>query len=403
MTNPTSLTNPLAGRLRVGPWTAFLYLLLAIGAVAAVLRYTRGLAAVTNLSDRFPWGLWIGFDVLCGVGLAAGGFTITTAVYVFNVRRLRPIVRPTILTAFLGYVLVIVALLFDLGRPWNLWRPVVLWNPRSVMFEVAWCVMLYTTVLGLELSGMVFERLGWRRALAVQKAVVLPLVICGALLSTLHQSSLGSLYLIVPGKLHALWYTPLLPVVFFVSSIAVGLAMVIVESRLSSRAFGRRLELPLLSEVARILVAVLFVLAVLRVYDLGHRGALGLALGGSRESLFLGLELLLGIALPLALLATERSRQDEARLYLGALLVVAGFVTNRLNVSITGFEAAQGGGYVPAWTELAITLMLVAVGFAAFSLAVKHLNVYPPEAPEAAPPAEPRAALLGRAAEAMRG
>jgi Ni/Fe-hydrogenase subunit HybB-like protein len=380
-----------------------LYLLLAIGAVTAGVRYTRGLAAVTNLSDTFPWGLWIGFDVLCGVGLAAGGFAITTAVYVFNVRRLKPIVRPTILTAFLGYLLVIVALLFDLGRPWNLWRPVVLWNPHSVMFEVAWCVMLYTTVLALEFSGMVFERLGWGRALAVQKAVVLPLVICGALLSTLHQSSLGSLYLIVPGKLHALWYTPLLPVVFFVSSIAVGLAMVIVESRLSSQAFGRRLELPLLSEVARILAAVLFVLAVVRVYDLAHRGVVSLALGGSRESLFLGLELLLGIVIPLALFAGERPRANPTLLYLGALSVVAGFVTNRLNVSITGFEAALGGTYVPAWTELAITLMLVAMGFAAFSLAVRHLNVYPPEAGAPAPVPQLRASVAEQAAEPVRG
>jgi Ni/Fe-hydrogenase subunit HybB-like protein len=364
---------------RMSPWRAFLYLLLAIGALTAVRRYTQGLAAVTNLSDSFPWGLWIGFDVLCGVGLAAGGFTITTAVYVFNVHHLKPIVRPTILTAFLGYLLVIVALLFDLGKPWNLWRPVVLWNPHSVMFEVAWCVMLYTTVLALEFSGMVFERLGWTRALAVQKAVVLPLVILGALLSTLHQSSLGSLYLIVPGKLHALWYTPLLPVLFFVSSIAVGLAMVIVESRLSSRALGRRLELPLLSEVARLLVAVLFVLGVLRAYDLAHRGLLAQLASGSRESLFLGLELMLGLLLPIALLLRERARADETRLYLAALAAVAGFVVNRLNVSITGFEAMHGGVYVPAWTELAITLMLVAIGFAGFSLAVRYLPVYPGE------------------------
>ena len=129
-----------------------------------------GLGAVTNLSDAYPWGLWVGFDILCGVGLAAGGFTITTVVYVFNVKRFKPIVRPTILTAFLGYVLVVVALLFDLGRPWNLWHPLVMWNPRSVMFEVSWCVMLYLTVLSLEFSGMVFERLGWTRALVVQQA-----------------------------------------------------------------------------------------------------------------------------------------------------------------------------------------------------------------------------------------
>ena len=238
-----------------GFWAGILYLLLAAGAGILWIRFTRGLGAVTNLSDTFPWGLWVGFDVLCGVGLAAGGFAITSAVYVFNIKRLKPIVRPTVLTAFLGYALVVVALLFDLGRPWNIWHPLVMWNPRSVMFEVSWCVTLYLTVLLLESSGMVFERLGWTRALVVQKAAVVPLVIAGALLSTLHQSSLGSFYLIVPTKLHALWYTPLLPVIFFLSAFTVGFAMVIAESRLSSKATGHRLEMPILMDVARALLA----------------------------------------------------------------------------------------------------------------------------------------------------
>jgi Ni/Fe-hydrogenase subunit HybB-like protein len=374
-----------AERRRPGLWKGIFFLLVGIGSAVVALRFTRGLAAVTNLSDRFPWGLWIGFDVMCGVGLAAGGFTITTVVYVFNVERFKPIVRPTILTAFLGYLLVIGALLLDLGRPWNLWRPLVLWNPRSVMFEVAWCVTLYTTVLCLEFSSLVFERLGWRRALVAQQALTLPLVMAGAVLSTLHQSSLGSLYLIVPGKLHALWYSPLLPVLFFLSAISVGLAMVIVESRLSARAFGRRLEMPLVAEVGRVLVASLFVYAVARVYDLSHRHALGLAAGSSTEALLFRLEFLGGVLLPMALLAVPAVRSNVRGLYGSALLVVMGFVTNRLNVAITGFEAAQGERYVPAWSELAVTLMLVAIGFAAFGLAVRHLAVYPVEEGAGAP------------------
>jgi len=365
-------------------WTLILYALLALGAGVLYLRFTRGLGAVTHLSDRFPWGLWVGFDILCGVGLAAGGFTITTVVYVFNVKRFKPIVRPTVLTAFLGYVLVVVALLFDLGRPWNLWHPLVMWNPRSVMFEVSWCVMLYLTVLFLEFSGMVFERLGWTKALAAQQGATLPLVIAGAVLSTLHQSSLGSFYLIVPGKLHPLWYTPLLPVLFFLSAIAVGLAMVIVESRLSSRAFGRHLEMPLLMEVGRVLVAALGVYGVTRLYDLAHRGFLGVAFGGSREALFFQLEFLGGVVAPMLLLAQPAVRRNTNALYASSLLVILGFVVHRLNVSITGLEAAQGGHYLPAAPEAAITLMLVAIGFALFGLAVKHLPVYPPEAP---PPA----------------
>ena len=162
----------------------------------------------TNLNDQFPWGIWIGFDVLCGVMLAAGGFTLTAAVHIFNIKRLHPIVRPTILTAFLGYVLVCVALMYDLGRPYRIWHPLVMRNPHSVMFEVAYCVMLYTTVLSLEFSPIVLERFNLQKPLKIVRAALIPLVILGVILSTLHQSSLGTVYLIMPEKLHPLWYTP---------------------------------------------------------------------------------------------------------------------------------------------------------------------------------------------------
>jgi Ni/Fe-hydrogenase subunit HybB-like protein len=363
-------------RRSLGFWAVLTYALLAAGLVVLGLRFTRGLGAVTNLSDRFPWGLWVGFDVLCGVGLAAGGFAITTVVYVFNLKRFRPIVRPTILTAFLGYLLVVVALMFDLGRPWNIWHPLVLWNPRSVMFEVSWCVMLYLTVLALELSGVVFERLSWQRALAVQRAASVPLVIAGALLSTLHQSSLGSFYLIVPGKLHPLWYSSWLPVLFFLSALAAGLGMVIVEARLSARAFGRSLELPLLASVGRGLMGALVVYGTTRVYDLGRRGALGELLTGSREAAFFNLEFGMGVVVPLGLLAVPRLRRNARALYAAGLLVVAGFVVNRLNVSLTGLEGALGGRYVPAVPEVVVTLMLVALGFALFRLAARHLPIF---------------------------
>ncbi|MHC4222719.1 MAG: NrfD/PsrC family molybdoenzyme membrane anchor subunit [Planctomycetota bacterium] len=365
--------------IRLSFWRGTFYLLMSMGIVFTFIRYTQGLGAVTNLSDQFPWGLWVGFDLLCGVGLAAGGFVITAAVYIFNIRRFQPIVRATILTAFLGYLLVMVALIFDLGRPWNIWHPLVMWNPSSVMFEVAWCVMLYSTVLALEFSGMVFEKLKWNRALKVQKTLSVPLVILGVILSTLHQSSLGTLYLIAPGKLHVLWYTQLLPVLFFVSAISVGLAMVVVESRLSSRAFGRQLEMPLLAEVGRVLVAVLAVYGTIRVFDLFRRGALGDAFAFTYESWMFQIEFVVGLVLPFVLLHFTKVRQHGGRLYGCCLLVILGFIVNRLNVSITGFEAAQGGHYVPAWPEAFITLFLVALGFGAFGLAVRHFNVYPEE------------------------
>jgi Ni/Fe-hydrogenase subunit HybB-like protein len=251
----------------------------------------------------------------------------------------------------------------------------VMWNPRSPMFEVSWCVMLYLTVLSLEFSGMVLERLGWTRALAVQHALIVPLVIAGAVISTLHQSSLGTFYLITPGKLHPLWYTPFLPWMFYLSAIAGGLAMMIVEARISSRALGRGLEMPLLVSIGRALLVALAVYGAARLGDLAYRGVLGQAFSLGREAVFFQLELLIGVILPLVLLALPAVRRNSGRLYGAALLVVAGFVTNRLNVSITALEGAQGGHYAPALAEGVVTIMLVAIGIASFGLAVRFLPV----------------------------
>jgi len=359
-------------------WKLVFLALMAAGFYATVVRFTQGLGPSTNLSDQFPWGIWIGFDVLCGVMLAAGGFTLTAAVHIFNIKRLRPIVRPTILTAFLGYVLVCIALMFDLGRPYRIWHPLIMRNPHSVMFEVAYCVMLYTTVLALEFSPIVLERFKLEKPLKIIRGVLIPLVIGGVILSTLHQSSLGTLYLIMPEKLHPFWYSPLLPVFFFISAIAVGLAMTIFESSMSAKHFGRQLELPILQELGRVLVVVLSVYAILRFEDLLHRGVLGLALKPGYEMYLFWLEAAL-ILVPLALLLQKKVRSTPGGLYVAAVLVVLGFITNRLNVSITGMESAAGLHYVPKWTEIAVTGAIIAAGFALFGLAVKYLPIFPAE------------------------
>src|SRR5690348_18181540 len=195
-------------KFRLTFWKMVLIGLLAGAAYATFVRFAEGLGRSTNLNDQFPWGIWIGFDVLCGVMLAAGGFTLTAAVHIFNIKRLEPIVRPTVLTAFLGYSLVCVALMFDLGRPYRIWHPLIMRNPHSVMFEVAYCVMLYTTVLSLEFSPIVLERFNLAKPLKIIRAALIPLVILGVILSTLHQSSLGTVYLIMPEKLHPFWYSP---------------------------------------------------------------------------------------------------------------------------------------------------------------------------------------------------
>ena len=366
-------------KMKITFWKLVFLFLMAAGVCATYVRFAKGLGAATNLSDQFPWGIWVGFDVLCGVMLAAGGFTLTAAVHILNIKRLKPIVRPTILTAFLGYVLVSIALMFDLGKPYNIWHPLIMRNPHSVMFEVAYCVMLYTTVLALEFSPIVLEHFNLQKPLKIVRAVLIPLVIGGVILSTLHQSSLGTLYLIMPGKLHPFWYTPLLPVFFFLSAIAVGLAMTIFESSMSAKHFGRQLELPIIQELGRVLLVVLGVIAILRFEDLLHRGMLAQTLKPSYEMYLFWLEISLSAVLPLILLMQKKVRSSAGGLYVIAVLVVLGFITNRLNVSITGLEASAGMHYVPKWPELAITGAIIAVGFALFGLAAKYLPIFPAE------------------------
>jgi c(7)-type cytochrome triheme protein len=394
-------------------WQTIGILMMLFGLWATFIRITKGLGAMTNLSNAVPWGIWIGFDVLVGVGLAAGGFTITAVVHIFGLERFKPIVRPTILTAFLGYLLVIVGLLFDLGRPFRIWHPIIMWNPHSVMFEVAWCVTLYTTVLMLEFSPIVLEKFNLQKPLKIVRAITVPTVILGVLLSTLHQSSLGTLYIIMPDKLYGLWYTPFLPVLFFVSAIAGGLSMVIVESGLSARVFGRHLENDLLTDMSRVIVAVLTLYLVIKLQDMASRNALPLLLIATPESFLFWVEVGFGAILPLILLAIPPIRQDPSARFYAALLVVLGFVLNRLNIATTGMQRGLQANYFPSPYELAITGMLLVLGFVAFSLAVKYLPIFPQQESHLSPALShptphwvsvaTRGALMGLAAVLLGG
>jgi Ni/Fe-hydrogenase subunit HybB-like protein len=232
----------------------------------------------------------------------------------------------------------------------------------------------------------VLERFGWHKPLKIVKAFLIPLVIGGVILSTLHQSSLGTVYLIMPDKLHPFWYSPLLPVFFFISAIAVGLAMTIFESSMSSKYFHRQLELPILQELGRVLMVVLCVYGILRFEDLFHRGMLGRTLQPGYEMYLFWLEISLSLLIPLSLLLQKKVRTTPGGLYLAAVLVVLGFITNRLNVSITGLETNAGMHYVPKWTEIAVTGAIIAAGFALFGLAVKYLPIFPEEEEHGAQP-----------------
>jgi Ni/Fe-hydrogenase subunit HybB-like protein len=364
--------------IKITFWNIIFFLLIISGIYSTYIRFFHGLGTATNLSDEFPWGLWIGFDVLCGVGLAAGGFTMAAIVYIFNIKQFKPIIRPAILTAFLGYILVVFALLFDLGKPYNIWHPIIMWNPHSVMFEVGWCVMLYTTVLSLEFSPIIFEKLQWKKPLIIIKNILVPLVILGVILSTLHQSSLGSLYLIVPEKLHPLWYSPMLPVLFFISSITVGFAMVMFESFLSARAFNKHLEKPLLIELARVLVFTLSIYLIIKLQDFGRQNIWGYMLKNQSETYLFWAEILIGIVAPLIFLSIPKIRKNTLFLFSSTVMVVIGFIMNRLNVAITGMEYYAQTNYFPSWMEINITLMIVAIGFAIFRYAAKNFPIFTP-------------------------
>lgn len=360
---------------RISIWRIVFVAILLSGLAGLYVRFVYGLGGATNLSDIFPWGLWKGFNVVAGIGLGAGGFTVAATVHVFNLKRYRPILRIALLTALLGYSFMAVALAIDIGRPYRIWHPVVMWGEHSVLFEVAWCVILYLNVLALELAPAVCERFGWRKLLRAVSAISAPVVILGVILSTLHQSSLGSLFLILPEKLYPLWYTPLLPVFFFVSAICAGLAMVIIASWQGNRALGKRLEPPVLEGLGRALAVVLMIYLCGRFLDLQDRGVLALLRRNRIETWLFALEISLVLA-PMLLLFQRRVRSHPGRLYACALMVILGFIANRLNVTITGLEASSGTHYIPKWSEVSVTLSMVALGFAVFRYFAQHFPIF---------------------------
>ncbi len=363
---------------RITFWRVVATLLITAGILAGIARFTLGLGATTNLSDQFPWGLWIGFDFL-GIGLAAAGFTIVAAVHLFHAKEYEPIVRPAILTAFIGYLLVVLVLVIDLGRPENFWHPLVMWNPHSVMFEITWCVILYTTVLSLEFAPIVLEKFGLHAPIKWIHTFSLPFMILGVLLSTLHQSSFGSLYLIVPNRLHALWYSPLLPVLFFISCIASGLSMVVLESLLLSRN-GRNLLAPrLLANLAKMTAVALAVYLVVRVQDMLARGAYRDMTTLTYHSLAFYVEILVGFAIPFILLMFERVRTSRRGLFIATVMVLTGFAANRMNTAITGLESWPTRTYFPSVLEILITLGIAAIGFSAFTILARYLPIFTPE------------------------
>jgi Ni/Fe-hydrogenase subunit HybB-like protein len=357
-----------------GVGTLILAALSIFGFSLIIVRWVTGLGATTALTDGRGWGIWISFDVLCGIALAAGAFTIAAGVYIFQLKQFYPILRPTVLTGLIGYGLAAFSIAIDLGFPHRIWHLLIHWNIHSPLFEVGWCVMIYATVLALEISPIVFERFNMKVPLRIIRAITIPLVITGIVLSTMHQSSLGTLFVLMPYRVHSLWYSGILPVLFFVSAIAAGLSMVIIESSLSSAGLKHRLEVNLLGKVARIIPYVLGLYLFMKVVDMIVAGDVGYLFSEGYLSILFWLETIIGVILPIIFFSMPGVRKNRYKMFWTAILTVGGLLLNRFNISLIAFDA---GPYAPSWQELFITIGMIAIGVLVFTLSSRYLAVFP--------------------------
>ncbi len=366
------------------PFNIVAGIIVVIGLLLTVLRFTRGLASVTNLSDYTPWGIWIGFDLLVGVALAAGGFVTSAAVYIFGLKKYHSAVRPAILTGFLGYALVVLALHYDVGRPWRLPYPFfVQQGTTSLLFEVGACVALYLTVLFIEFSPAAMEWLGLKRARNLVVRLTLLLTIFGVVLSTLHQSSLGALFLIAPSKVHPLWYSAYLPVYFFVSSIIAGLSMVIFESSLSHRYFKDKMDPEHLADKDNVALG-FGKAAALTLAGYFTIKVIGIAADNNWHYLATGygawylVELLGFVALPCFLYAVGVRDKNLTLIKWTAVLTIVGIIINRFNVSMIAFNyhLPAGERYFPSWMEIGISIFIVTIGLLVFRFIVTRMPIF---------------------------
>lgn len=352
--------------------------LIAVAGLATFLyRFFAGLGAVTNLDNQYPWGIWIAIDVASGVALAAGGFTTAALADIFHREKYHVITRPALLTAMLGYTFVAIGVLTDLGRYYNMWHVMLpsYWQGNSVLFEVGMCVMIYLTVLYIEFLPIVVERFkdkvnlpgilaGLNRLVnsfltIADKSLgrfVSLFIIAGVVLSCLHQSSLGTLMVIAPTKIHPLWYTPISPLLFLLSAIAVGFPMVIFESILASRSFKLKPELKVLSSIARYTPIILGVYFAIKIGDITLREAWPYVAEMSTQSIMWLIEIIFGVLVPILILASYKLRHNVSALFTAATLVVLGVALNRINVFLVAYKPLYAEHtYFPSFAEILVT------------------------------------------------
>jgi Ni/Fe-hydrogenase subunit HybB-like protein len=382
--------NPHASAVSGPIFTRFFKVCLAVFVMCILVlawRFVVGLGPTTGMNDGFPWGIWIAFDVVIGTALACGGFSVAILCYAFNNGKYHPLIRPAVLTSALGYSLAGVSVIVDLGRYWNVWRIPLLWNwnRNSVLLEVAICIMTYVVVLWIELSPAFLEV--WekqekfpllcraaRRVHGWLNRYLIAILALGILLPTMHQSSLGSLMLIMVSKLHKLWHTPLLPVLFLSTAILMGYAAVIFESALANEVFDRPRETKLLSSMSGIMVVVLFFFLGVRLVDLALRGRLGLIVRLDFYSVMFLLEMVLFLAPALLLLSRKRRENPGIELISAILMMLAGSLY-RFDTFLVGFNPGPGWSYFPTIPEMTVTIGFVAFEVLAYLFIVKQFPI----------------------------
>ncbi len=378
-TRTLSLGQVRLRRYPLGPGMILVWVLGAFGLGVAFYRWIVGLGATTNLNDGRGWGIWISFDMMAGIGLAAGAFTVAAVVYLFNLKKFYPIVRPTILTGFISYILAALTLLVDLSQPQRIWHLIIYGNIHSPLFEIGWCVMLYLTVLALEFSPVLFEALGWKVPLKLIRSITIPLIVAGVTLSTMHQSTLGTMLTILPYKIHPLWYSRLFPLYFYLTAIAGGLAMTVFESYHSSRTYGYPFEIKMLSSLTKAIPYVLGLYLVIRLGELILTGNYIYLLQGGLPTWMFFIEIFGGVIIPILYFSDKAARSNVYGLSWGAFFTMGGLILYRINSALVFFN---GAFYMPKWSELAVSLGLTCLGLIMFDAAVRFLPMFPEPKPE---------------------
>jgi Ni/Fe-hydrogenase subunit HybB-like protein len=376
-------------RFRLSPLVAILLTLMGIAFIVAIIRFIFGIGAISDLSNSYPWGFWVSFDLYTGIAISSGAFILASIVYIFDLQQFHPLLRPTLLTGLIGYIMEVIALLVDLGHPERIWHYFIYQNYTSFLFAVGIYVMIYSAVMTVEFAPAVFERLNWQKPARLVQRFMKPIVILGAVISVLHQASLGALLLIQPTRLHSLWWTPFLPVLFFISVLAIGLAMTIFESILSSRYFKRSLETHLLEKLAQSIPYILGFYLVIKFGQLALENKLHSLFTSGWMSLLFWAEILISVVIPGILFSLKRIRQTPNGLLTGAVLLLVGMIFNRFNVSWFAVQHTDPMFYLPTFMsdvryfptlpEIAISIGIFSAGILAFGLAVKYLPVFEEE------------------------